>query len=32
MRYDGGFTEAVIDIGEKYIAFMRYLGSGTNRA
>lgn len=31
MRYDGGFTYVVIDIGEKYIAFKRYLGGKTNR-
>lgn len=26
MRYDGGFTWVMIDIGEKYVTFKRYLG------
>ena len=29
---DGGFTWAMIDIGEKYVTFKRYLGDRTNRA
>ena len=32
MRYDGGFTWVMIDIGEKYVTFKRYLGGTTNRA
>ena len=32
MRYDGGFTWVMIDIGEKYVTLKRYLGGRTNRA